>query len=141
MNELMVGRVSYSEFDQSRPAGHNKAPVRSWLKPQSIFMLRERGGTRVTCAPHSSHLCSLLLALVLPSLLLPAPAPTAPCSRCSLSRCSLSRCSLSRCSLSRCSLSRLCSLCSLLPLGFSTALGHFRAHTILYLGFASQRLV
>ena len=91
-------------------------------------------------APHTpapcSCSCSLLLllllparaarsraarsSLALPSLLLPAPAPTAPCSQCSLLR--------------------LCSLRSLLPLGFSTALGHFRARTIPYLGFASQRL-
>ena len=32
-------------------------------------------------------------------------------------------------------------LALVLPLGFSTALGHFRACTIPYLGFASQRLV
>ena len=39
--------VAYSGFDQSRPAGHNTAPVCSWLKPQSTFTLHARGGTRL----------------------------------------------------------------------------------------------
>ena len=95
------------------PAPHACAPRSSLVLP-----------TPHACAPCfcfcscSLRLCSPLLALVLPLLLFPAPAPTAPCS-----------------------LLHLCSLCSLLPLGFSTALGHFRVHTILYLGFASQCLV
>ena len=43
----MVPNITYSGFDQSRPAGHNRAPVRSWLKPRSAFTLRARGGTRL----------------------------------------------------------------------------------------------
>jgi hypothetical protein len=38
--------VTYSELDQSRPAGQSNAPVRSWWKPRSTFTLRARGGMR-----------------------------------------------------------------------------------------------
>ena len=39
--------VAYSGFDQSRPAGHNKALVHLWLKLWSTFTLHARGGTRL----------------------------------------------------------------------------------------------
>ena len=95
-------------------------------------------------APHSSCLCSLLLA----------PALTAPCSRCSLSRCLLlthapapAPCSCSFSLLfapARAAHSRAhAPFTRSSLLGFGTALGHFRAphvHAIPYLGFASQRL-
>ena len=36
----------YSVLDQSKPAGHNKAPVRSWWNPRSVLTLRANGGLR-----------------------------------------------------------------------------------------------
>ena len=36
--------LTYSEFDQSKPAGQSGAPVRSWWNPQSVLTLRARGG-------------------------------------------------------------------------------------------------
>lgn len=37
-------KETYSSSVQSRPAGHNRAPVLSWWNPRSLLTLRERAG-------------------------------------------------------------------------------------------------
>jgi hypothetical protein len=37
-------KSTYSTSDQSSPAGHSRAPVRSWLKPRLDFTFRAKGG-------------------------------------------------------------------------------------------------
>jgi hypothetical protein len=44
--EIWDIKSSYSALDQSKPAGHNKAPVRSWWNPRSVLTLRANSGFR-----------------------------------------------------------------------------------------------
>lgn len=48
MSECAVKKETpaYSKLDQSSPAGHNSAPVRSWWNPRSVLTLRAKGGFR-----------------------------------------------------------------------------------------------
>ena len=43
---FMPSDGTHSLFDQSKPAGQSKAPVRSWWNPRSALTLRASGGLR-----------------------------------------------------------------------------------------------
>jgi hypothetical protein len=51
---IMDDRITYSGFDQSRPAGQRRAPVTSWLNPRSNLIFLESGGM-TACPLGTSH--------------------------------------------------------------------------------------
>jgi len=79
------GRVcfasAYSWSDQSTPAGQSKAPVISWLKPLSAFVLRGMGGTRGSPVAVSQSMIADFKLLVSSDL-----APEAPFCSCKIIR-------------------------------------------------------
>lgn len=46
IREIYANSLSYSRLDQSKPAGHIKAPVRSCRNPRSVLTLLASGGVK-----------------------------------------------------------------------------------------------